>query len=310
LKEQQQQGAGSEGSWLVPPLNGVGPAANGKGPQGSRRQPLPPASHTQHPHAAAQPQSQGAGQQWGPSPQATRQHFAPPLPPPPQQQQQQWHQSQQLQQHHHWQQPSLQQQPQQQPHQVLQVWPSTLYPGGPNAAAALPGAMGLAYGGPGHGAGGGTPPRPGVLSGGDATWSALGMWGAASAAASAAGRRLDGSGGGGGGVSDLIPVNETADLGSRLAASHLLLQSFYESRDHTVQHRQANRAHARSMLLQRALGGGALSVAPFLAASASAAAAAAAWQPARAGASASALGDGRHSPRDSPHSPLARTAMY
>lgn len=191
----------------------------------------------------------------------------------------------------------LQRQQQQQPaHHVLQVWPSTLYPGGPSAAAMLPHNMGYS---------GGTPvgalPPQGVLGGGDGTWSSLGNWGAVTSGVGVggiAGCRLDGSGGGN--VSDLLPVNETQDLGSRLAASHLLLQSFYESRDATVQHRQANRAHARSMMLQRALAGGALSVAPFLAASASAV------MPVHS------RGSNLQGPQPSatPHSPLARTALY
>jgi hypothetical protein len=75
------------------------------------------------------------------------------------------------------------------------------------------------------------------------------------------------------GGSDLLPANEAVDLSARLAGSHLLLQSYYEAREPTVQLRNANRLHARSALLQRAFDGGALpSTVPFLQASAAAAA--------------------------------------
>eukprot|EP00775_Hariotina_reticulata_P004155 gene4155-4403_t len=52
--------------------------------------------------------------------------------------------------------------------------------------------------------------------------------------------------------SDFLPTNETDDLSSRIVASQSLLQSFYESQDVTVQHRQHNRVHARSVLLGNA----------------------------------------------------------
>jgi hypothetical protein len=198
------------------------------------------------------------------------------------------------------------------PHAVLSVWPSTLYPGGPNAAAALPPTMGgWGPGSGGWGAGARSDATGG--GGGDGAWSVFGAgpWGGAggdASAAAGAGSCLLGAPPGAG--SDLLPVNEAVDLGGRLAASHLLLQSFYQGQDDTVQHRLANRAHARSALLQRALDGGALSVAPFLAASAGAAGGG--------GPASGAVRSGgslhshhhHHHPAPSPRSPLTRTALY
>jgi hypothetical protein len=140
------------------------------------------------------------------------------LAPSRHQQQQQQHYQQQQQQHlpllHH---PSM--------HgmhstQMLQFFPSTMYPGGPSAAAALsqlqmPHAL---------------QQHPGSCS------LALHALGASLMTQSAAG-------------SDFLPANETDDLSSRVAASQSLLQSFYESQDLTVQHRQHNRVHARSVML-------------------------------------------------------------
>jgi hypothetical protein len=105
--------------------------------------------------------------------------------------------------------------------QMLQFFPSTMYPGGPSAAAALsqlhlPHALQQQH--------------PGNCS------MALHALGASLMAQSAAG-------------SDFLPANETDDLSSRVAASQSLLQSFYESQDLTVQHRQHNRVHARSVML-------------------------------------------------------------
>jgi hypothetical protein len=105
--------------------------------------------------------------------------------------------------------------------QMLQFFPSTMYPGGPSAAAALsqlqlPHALQQQH--------------PGNCS------MALHALGASLMAQSAAG-------------SDFLPANETDDLSSRVAASQSLLQSFYESQDLTVQHRQHNRIHARSVML-------------------------------------------------------------
>ena len=228
-------------------------------------------------------------------------------------------------------------------------WPSTLYPGA-EAAALLP----QYYGGGGCAGG-----DSGPLQGGDGGWSTfLAPPGgqqppqlheqqqqqphyqqqqqqpaqhappphplhAPSLAASAFGGGSFAAGGGGGAGSDLLPANEAHDLGGRLAASHLLLQSLYESRDATTQHLQANRAHARSVLLQRALDGGALSVAPFLAASASAAAPSAALPPLGARSvhhhhhAASrhfghgvGVGVGVGGDASPPHSTLARTVLY
>lgn len=209
-------------SWLLAPKMGDAAA-----PEDQRRRRQQP-QQQQHQQQLQQPQ-----------------RFGQPAPPVPAAQQQ-LHQAPQL---HSYQQHAPQPPP---PHHVLQVWPSTLYPGGPNAAAALP-----------HlGCSNGAFESNGTR--GDGAWSSFG--GAAGGAwAAASGARLGGAGSCGGGAgSDLLPVNEGQDLSGRLAASHLLLQSFYESRDATVQHRHANRAHARSVLLQRALDGGALSVAPFL----------------------------------------------
>jgi hypothetical protein len=103
---------------------------------------------------------------------------------------------------------------------MLQFFPSTMYPGGPSAAAALS-QLQLPHALQQH---------PGSCS------MALHALGASLMAQSAAG-------------SDFLPANETDDLSSRVAASQSLLQSFYESQDLTVQHRQHNRVHARSVML-------------------------------------------------------------
>lgn len=120
--------------------------------------------------------------------------------------------------HHHYQQ--QQQQPhsgssqprhayQQPPHQVIQIYPSTLYPGGPSAGTVLSQIRASAYGG-----------NPAFTS---------------SLASGGAG-------------SDFLPTNETEDLSARVAVGHSLLQSYYESQDMTVQHRYQNRIHARSAM--------------------------------------------------------------
>lgn len=118
--------------------------------------------------------------------------------------------------------------------QLLQLYPSTLYPGGPSAAAALLHMQ-----------------QPSNCS------IALHALGASLLAQSAAG-------------SDFLPMNETDDLPSRVAASQSLLQSFYESQDLTVQHRQCNRIHARSVML--GLSGSAAAEAAAMAAMAAASA--------------------------------------
>jgi hypothetical protein len=126
--------------------------------------------------------------------------------------------------------------------QALQLYPSTLYPGGPSAATALSqqllhaqqGAMDCSKLSPAQHLQAQTAQHNTAVA-----LSALGASMLAANTSSTAG-------------SDFLPTNETDDLSSRVAASQSLMQSFYESQDVTVQHRQHNRAHARSVLLGNA----------------------------------------------------------
>ena len=122
-------------------------------------------------------------------------------------------------------------------HHVLQLYPSTLYPGGPSAAAGL-GLGSALY--PGRGlAGAGVNPSLAYsrFQAGDWGAGSVVQWGLGGAGSMA-----------GSGASEFLPTNETDDLGSRLAVSHSMLQGFYESQDLTVQHRQQNRLHAKSAM--------------------------------------------------------------
>jgi hypothetical protein len=124
-------------------------------------------------------------------------------------------------------------------HHVLQLYPSTLYPGGPSAAAGLGLGSGL-YPGRGIAAvAGALNPSLGYSRFQGGGWGAGSVvhWGLGGVASMA-----------GSGASEFLPTNETDDLGSRLAVSHSMLQGFYESQDLTVQHRQQNRLHARSAM--------------------------------------------------------------
>jgi hypothetical protein len=136
---------------------------------------------------------------------------------------------------------------------TFQLYPSTLYPGGPSAAAGLYGGAplyGLAGGGwpPPHGLGvgrGGLP--PGGLGAEGAPWglASAGGGGWVGGLASMAGSTS----------SEFLPMNEVEDLQGRVALSQSLLQGFYVSQDLTVQHRQQNQAHARSALFAARAGG-------------------------------------------------------